>query len=94
MLFNLKDTTYLSNYGSLGVKQVINGDCAIAFPELPFVTYIQFHELFIISFLNTLSFFFNLPKTLLDSISTVLTDSPHTSKTFPVEKHKTFKIYI
>lgn len=57
MLFNLKDTTYLSNYVSLGVKKVINGDCAIAFPELPFVTYVQFHELFIISFLNTPFFF-------------------------------------
>lgn len=53
-------------------------DSAITFPKLLFIKQVPSHEPWIISVLSTLLFPLNLSKTLLDSPSTVLTDSPHT----------------
>ena len=53
-------------------------DSNMTFPKLQFIKRVPSHEPWIISVLSTLLFPLNLSKTLLDSSSTVLTDSPHT----------------
>lgn len=85
--------TYLSKPRSSEVRRC-STETLITFPQLPFISRVPTHEPWIISFLRTLLFPLNLSKTLWDSPATDLTDSLHTFSSFPVEKHKTFKIYI